>query len=774
MIKHLRAGGRGWPLALVSVLTASPAVAQQAPGTGDSVTVVVRGARTGEPIRTARVAADGGTQALTDAAGMARIGIAVPRPRLTVSRIGYVTWQGTPAGGPEVEILLEPAPVSLQALEVRSRAFGRGEALQATSVVGAEQLAERMAPSVAAVIAAEPGVTARTNGPMATQPVIRGLSGDRVLVLEDGLRTGDIATTAPDHAVTVEPATARRIEVIRGPAGLLYGSNTLGGVVNVVREDVPRTLPRSPSWQMSSYGESVNRGVGSAGRVLGAVGPMALQVDGSARSAGDTRTPRGVPLPHTDLEGFDLGAGASLIGDAGHAGLAAREYRTYYGVPSSYAGATLPGAHEGGVYIDARRSSGRFDAEWNVGRAAIEAVSVGGNAVRFEQTEFEQGGFVGTRFGQLAASAEAVVRLRGERHRGAVGASYQWRDLRAEGSYTGTRPAVQRAMALFAVDELRVGPVTLLAGLRGDRIETVPLDSTETLLLRGVRSREFTALTGALGVRAPIGAGWSASLNLARAFRPPSIEELYSAGPHLASYAYEIGVPSLAAERGVGADAVLQWQGARGRLELTGYGMRIDDYIAFAAQIDSTTGLPVRDPRVRRYVVYRPHQEDARLWGVEGRAAYIPTPGWLLDLVGDLPRGSRADGTPLPSMPAPSLRLSARRVAARWSAGVTMDGRFRQSRVPPAPPGGATCQVAAGDGEAAALPAEFCPTPGVVLFGAVASLRLPSAGMLRVPASLTLSADNLLDTRWRDPLWRAGLVAPQPGRNVRLTLQLAP
>jgi iron complex outermembrane recepter protein len=173
------------------------------------------------------------------------------------------------AGDRAREVRLDPMPVQLQGVEVRSRAFGRGEALQAAASIGAEQLAERMAPSIAAVIAAEPGVTARTNGPMATQPVIRGLGGDRVLVLEDGLRTGDIATTAPDHAVTVEPATARRIEVIRGPAGLLYGSNTLGGVVNVVREDVPREIPSAPRWQLSSFGESVNRGVGGAGRVQG-------------------------------------------------------------------------------------------------------------------------------------------------------------------------------------------------------------------------------------------------------------------------------------------------------------------------------------------------------------------------------------------------------------------------------------------------------------------------------------------------------------------------
>jgi iron complex outermembrane recepter protein len=491
--------------------------------------------------------------------------------------------------------------------------------------------------------------------------------------------------------------------------------------------------------------------------------------------AGDTRTPGGVPLPFTDLDGFDMGLGAARVSATGHAGAAIREYRTHYGVPSSFNGATLPGSHDGGVYVDVRRTSARFDAEWRLEDRFVEAISAGGNAVRFEQSEFEQGGFVGTRFGQLARSGEAVVRMRNGRHRAAVGAVMQWRDLRAAGSYTGTRPAVHTTTALFAVDEVSLGNVTLLAGARADRITTQPLDSTETLLLRNIRSREFTALTGALGARAPLGRGWSLGVQVARAFRPPSIEELYSAGPHLASYAYEIGRPDLDAERGLGADAVLRWQGDRSRLELTGYAMRVDGFIAFAPQMDSATGMPMRDPRLRRYVVYRPQQGDAALAGLEGRASLVPRPGWLLDLVGELPRGSTAGGQPLPSMPGGSARLEARRMGGSWSAALNADRRFAQRRVPAPPPAtGASCTVIIADGEATALPAEFCPSPAVLLLGGVASLRLPRRGVMPWTSSITLSVDNLLDTRWRDPLWRAGLAAPQPGRNLRLAVQVTP
>ena len=746
-----------------------------------AITLQVRAANTGAPVVNAELRVRGGRVLRTDSLGNVSWRAVESGDAVELRALGFAPWRGRVFAQPAVQtITLDEVRVTLAAVEVRSRAFGSGSALQAASVVGAEQLAERLAPSVAAALVGEPGVTARSNGPMATQPVIRGLTGDRVLVLEDGMRTGDIATTAPDHAVTIEPATARQIEVIRGPAGLLYGSNTLGGVVNVVRDDIPRTRRAPLSVALSTFGESVNGGTGMTGRAGGVLGALAWTVDGAGRRAGDTRTPGNVRLPFTDLEAMDVGGGISLVGARGHGGAAVREYRSFYGVPSSFGGVTLPGAHDGGVYVDVRRTQARWDAEWTPQRSWLEAVSVGGNGVRFEQSEFEQGGFVGTRFGQLAASGEAVARVRAGGHRAAVGSFVQWRDLRADGSFTGTRPAVQRTHALFAVDEYTNGRWTWLAGARVDRSHTQPLDSTETLLLRDVRTRTFTALTGAVGARVQLGRGLELTSQLARAFRPPSIEELYSAGPHLASYSYEIGDPTLQAERGTGLDAQLTWRGARGRVELSGYAMHVDDYVAFAPQLDPVTGAPLRDPRLRRYVVYRPQQVDALLWGSELRAVFVPSMRWTFDVGAALPRGQQrasaigGRGQPLPAMPAATLRTDVRHQRGPLTLGLTADGRFAQRRVPVAPVlDELTCQVRVVDSEAFALPAEFCATPGALLLGALITWRVPDVARLRWPATLTLTADNLLDAEWRDPLWRAKQVAPQPGRNLRFVVQVA-
>src|SRR5690606_4953324 len=152
------------------------------------------------------------------------------------------------------------------------RAQRADRAFQPVSVLSGAELQRRLEPSLAATLAGEPGISQRYNGPAASQPVIRGLSGDRVLVLEDGNRTGDVSSTSADHAVSLDPLGAERIEVVRGAAGLLYGSNALGGVINVIREDVPRTRPEQLTGSASLQAESVNEGVAAAAELGGAVG----------------------------------------------------------------------------------------------------------------------------------------------------------------------------------------------------------------------------------------------------------------------------------------------------------------------------------------------------------------------------------------------------------------------------------------------------------------------------------------------------------------------
>jgi iron complex outermembrane receptor protein len=394
------------------------------------------------------------------------------------------------------------------------------------------------------------------------------------------------------------------------------------------------------------------------------------------------------------------------------------------------------------------------------------------SAIRFEQSEFERGGFVGTRFGQLAASGDVVLRREGTGRWAstAVGVHGLWRDFRAEGSFTGTRPAVHQGGALFALQEVRLGRATVVGAARIDRVRISPLDSTETRLLRGVRTRDFTAATGSLGARTRLWSDLSIGVSLTRAFRPPAIEELFSAGPHLASYAYEIGNPDLEAETGFGADLVVAWSSPSLAAEVTLFRNALNDFIGYLPAVDPDTGEPLRDPRLRRYNVYRADQADAVFVGGEATVRVPLAASLEMRATGSWVRGSwAADGAPLPAVPPARARIQFTRDVRRWFASLTLEGIARQGRVPDAPSAAGSCTP--GADPATLLPAEFCPTPGVALTHLEIGWRVDVQG---VPGTLVLAVDNVFDRAWRDHLWRAKQVAPQPGRNVRLFFTVQP
>jgi iron complex outermembrane recepter protein len=710
---------------------------------------------------------------------------------LVVRRIGYAPQSidldtlSTRGDTARVVIALSVTALTLDAVTVRAGS-ANADVISAVVLEGAA-LDRALAPSIAATIASEPGVTMRTNGPVATQPIIRGLGGDRAPVLEDGLRTGDIATTAPDHAVTIDPITARRIEIVRGPAALRFGSNVLGGIVNVVRDDVPKDRPDRITGQIGVQGESINAGGVTGGGLTAPLGPATVRLTGSMRTAGDTRTPSGA-LPFTDQDGFDVGIGAGWATSRTHVGVAVRDVRAFYGVPSSIGGLTLPGSHDGGVYVDLRRSTARLEAGWRRDTVqhpvGITSVVASAQGVRFEQEELERGGFVGTRFGQLAGMSDVVATFRhggAVRGGGSIGVSSQWRDFRAEGSFTGTRPAVVTTNALFAHDAIDVGRLQLSAGARVDRVRVRPLDSTDTRLLRDIRTRDFTAATGAVAATWTIAPGVAFGASVARAFRPPAVEELFSAGPHLATYAYEIGNPTLGAERGWGSDALLRIATRRVLVEASAYRMWLDGFVYQAPLLDPVTGGPQLDPRLRRYQVYQATQTRARLTGAEGRVQWALAPAWALDGTVAIVQGTRlladsasglAAGAPLPAMPPPRARMQLRRDGRRWISTVTLDAAARQNRVPL--PNGRTASCASTstlDGVLTGIsPAEFCPTDGFALLHLTLGRRWVVGRRLH---ALTLGIDNLFDADWRDHLWRAKQVAPQPGRNLRLLYRVS-
>jgi iron complex outermembrane recepter protein len=245
---------------------------------------------------------------------------------ITVEHIGYtpeeILADLRDADTVFIEIDLRPSVFELSGSVIVTgvgRERGVADTYQPTEVLGGLELQRRLQGNLSATLLHIPGISQQYFGSAASQPVIRGMGGDRMLILEDGQRTGDLSTTAADHAVTVEPLTAERIEIVRGPAGLIYGSNALGGVINVIREEVPRSVPRSVSGTITAGGESVYNGLNGGVALLVPLGSFVMRAEAGGRKAGDIRTPLG-KLPSTDLEGYTAGGGLSLVRGVGVCG----------------------------------------------------------------------------------------------------------------------------------------------------------------------------------------------------------------------------------------------------------------------------------------------------------------------------------------------------------------------------------------------------------------------------------------------------------------------
>ncbi|MDB4889882.1 MAG: TonB-dependent receptor plug [Gemmatimonadetes bacterium] len=151
----------------------------------------------------------------------------------------------TSGGDVNVAITMVATPMRLSSVQVTATPIASDprDVAQSTTELSGQALSRQLGATIAQTLTSEPGMSMRFNGPAATAPIIRGLQGERILVLQDGDRTADLSSAAPDHGVSMDPLTAERIEVVRGPASLLYGNAALGGVVNVIYNDIPSTNP---------------------------------------------------------------------------------------------------------------------------------------------------------------------------------------------------------------------------------------------------------------------------------------------------------------------------------------------------------------------------------------------------------------------------------------------------------------------------------------------------------------------------------------------------
>lgn len=657
-------------------------------------------------------------------------------------RLGFTVGEAEVAAGETrtVEIVIDPL-VHAEEIVVTASADSRreSEVYQPVNVLGDEELAARLQPTIGETLAQEPGVSSTSFGAGASRPVIRGLGADRVRVLEEGIGTGDVSNVSPDHAVSVDPAGAEQIEIVRGPATLLYGSNAVGGVVNVISDRIPNEIPASAvSGTVDLRYASAAEEKSSAVAVNGGIGQFAWHADVSLRDTNDYEIP-GPADPEDDPDHFEgvlensamqsrsTTLGGSYVTDRGFLGAAVTSFATNYGVPGH--------AHEGEPPVRIDLDSQRLDVKGELTQLGFfDSARIRLGLTDYEHVELE-GDEVGTRFtndgfeGRLEARHRALGRVRGT-----WGAQLTTTDFVAMGEEAYIPPNESRSTAVFAFEELPGERLDFQFGARYEH-QHVNVDADE------LPDREFSGVSGSIGaIWRPL-EGYAVALSLARAVRLPTATELYANGAHAATGQFEIGDPMLNEETSLGLDISLRRTVGRFRGELNLFNNKFDGYI-----FETPTGEIEDEMPVFTFV-----QRDARFRGAEiATHTHLFSRGEShveLDLSADYVRATLSGGGNLPRIPPVRAAIGLRAHGGPWQWMAELRHTFDQNDVAPLE----------------------TRTEGYTFVNALVGYRLIAGNTVH---DILLRGTNLTDELARSHVSPLKEQAPLPGRDVALSYRL--
>ncbi len=561
----------------------------------------------------------------------------------------------------------------LDALTVRANPIARTaeDLARPVAVLAGERLDEAKANSIGETVSRLPGVQSSFFGAGVGRPVIRGLDGARVQVLSDGLAAGDVSTVSVDHAVSIEPFLANQIEVLKGPASLLYGNGAIGGAVNVVDGRIPEAATSRPlEGRAELRAGSVNDertgmmrldGTSASGRLVFHIDALHretgdVDIPGYAESAalrdahghddhdhdhddGDHEDARGT-LPNSFVRTDSGALGLSWVGDRGFIGVGQSLFNTRYGVPGHVHAEDDHGhghddhddhdhedhdAHDHAVHIvmDQRRTEVRGGLD-DIG--PFQSLRARVARTDYTHTEYE-GEEVGTVFDNetLEGRLELAHRPLGG-WEGAFGLQWTQRDFAAVGDEAFVPDSESRDAGLFWIGERDFGAVNLELGLRHDRNRIDIANDAGP-------SRDFDTTSLSLASRWDLNPDVHLSFGLDRAQRSPTAEELYSSGLHVATQSHEFGDSGLNVETANRAEVGLHWHRGPLRLEASLYHVRFNDFIYLADTSIVDGGLDVR--------VW--NQADARFTGGELEAEWTfldnGSGTWSMRAFGDVVRG---------------------------------------------------------------------------------------------------------------------------------------
>jgi len=669
-------------------------------------------------------------------------------------------------------------PVSLEQHVVTASPLGRDQIdlAQSTTVLAGLRLQTQASATLGDTLANEPGINATHFGPGASRPIVRGLEGERLRLLENGSLSFDVSAASPDHAVAIEPFMVKRIEVVRGPASLMYGNAAVGGVVNVITHRIEDEIPAqrltgSAQVRHDSAANAWTRGIAQdtiAWQDKEGGKALVVHVDGFRRDAGDLRIPgwaesaehraelgegedepgKGV-LANSSVRADGGALGTTFLGSDYHVGVAYSGFNTIYGVPGhEHAGHEDHEDHEeeeGGVTIDLRQRRVDLQGELMRDLGPFSGLRMKATRQTYTHREIEPTGETGTQFWSTGTDlrSELLHGGEGKAWAGAIGAQASEAKLRASGEEAFVPDSRTRSAALFGFEEYKHGAFSVQAGTRLERQQITSLGLAST--------REDTLAGASLGALWRLGKGWSLGANTSLTSRAPTAQELLADGPHAGTGSYEIGDATLSRERVTHGELVLRRTKGLVTGELSVFTQRFFNHLRSAptgqVAVEGDDGWEFLDEgapgAADGMAVHRMRQGRARYTGgeLDVRVHLHPGETHALDLRlgGDLVRATGDEG-PLPRVPAARSMLGLEWRHGRWTAAVDWTHTFAQNRVAP----------------------NEEPSTSSELLGATLHRCIPLG---RVELDLYLRVSNLLDREIRPHTSYLREIAPLAGRS---------
>tara|TARA_R110001599_G_scaffold243362_1_gene443165 strand:- start:49 stop:2049 length:2001 start_codon:yes stop_codon:yes gene_type:complete len=614
-----------------------------------------------------------------------------------------------------------------------------GELVSNVAALDRKEIVEALASTLGDTLDRQPGVASTAFGQGASRPVLRGLGAERVQVLTNGIGVIDVSAASPDHQVAADGIDAQKVEILRGPAALVYGGQAIGGVVNVIDGLIMEDLPKRPfAGEAYAASNSVNEGTEGGARVQAVSGPVVVTLTASTRDFGnydipvpaqsdrlraETGDPAGPDgeLPNSFVQTNSVAGGLSWIGDRGFLGGAVRQQSSQYGLPL-----------EETAYIDLKQT--RYDVRGglNVDTGFLTKITASGSVADYEHTEFEEPGEPGTIFktegfeGRIEAG-HVLGPLEGE-----VGIQYADSSLDAIGDEAFITPTDTTSLGVFLYETHDFDSGLGIEG--GIRAEQVDLDN------EGGGKAGFDLFSGSAGVHQHWASGWFLGAQASWAERAPNQSELFADGPHLATEQYEVGDRTLGKERGLNLEGTARWENDTMSFGVNLFLTDFSEFIYLAA-----TGAEIDDLPVFAF-----RQQDAQFTGGEAFAAYQLLGGplqadWKFDAGLDLVNAEFDDGSDVPYVPPVTLNAGAE---ADWGA-LALGAKLTW----------------AGDQDSPGV--GLLPTDGYVTADLHADLDIARYGAGREGTKLFIEARNIGDAEVRAATSVLKDNVPMPGRNIR-------